>query len=381
MLVPQPVELPGAAIPLVDLAAQYRSIQAEIDDAIHDVIRRGDFILGGAVRAFEEAFAAYCGVPYAVGVGSGTDALYLTLRALGLQPGEEVIVPSTTFAATAEAVVYCGARPVFVDVDLDDLLIDPRAAETAITRRTRGIVAVHLYGTVADMTALGAIAQRHGLWVLEDAAQAHGATWMGQSAGSFGAAGCFSFYPGKNLGAYGDGGAVTTGSAEIAERLRLLRNHGEQAKYQHVVLGYCNRLDNLQAAVLNVKLPRLDGWNEARRAAARRYDELIGDRLPRIGSGRREGAVQHVYAVRVPSGRRDATLRRLKERGIGAGIHYPVPLHRTKAFVDMGFGGMPLPNAELAAGELLSLPLYPEIEPAQQQRVVDELFVALAGPG
>ncbi len=372
-----PAPVAPAPIPLVDLAAQYRAIQGEVDAAIQDVVARGDFTLGAAVRDFEAAFAAYCGVPHAVGVGSGTDALTLALRALGLRPGDEVIVPAMTFAATASSVAHCGARPVFVDVRPDDLLIAPEAVERAITPRTRCLIPVHLYGTVADVDALGELARVHGLWLLEDAAQAHGATWQGRRAGSFGQAACFSFYPGKNLGAYGDAGAVTTDDPALAEQLRLLRNHGECAKYNHVLLGACSRLDNLQAAVLGVKLRLLDAWNTRRCEAAARYDALIGDRLPRVGRARREGAVHHIYAVRVPAGRRAAVLERLKARGIGASIHYPVPLHRAKVFVDLGFGGLRLPVAEQAAAELLSLPLYPEITPDQQQRVVDELFAAL----
>ncbi len=365
------------SIPLVDLKAQYRTIRDEIEPVVLDIMARGDFTLGSAVREFEDAFAAYCQAAHAVGMGSGTDALFLALRALDVQPGDEVIVPSTTFAATASTIAHLGARPVFVDVQEDDLLLDPALAERAITPRTRGIVPVHLYGMVVDMDRVMDVARRHGLWVVEDAAQAHGATWKGRRAGSFGDAACFSFYPGKNLGAFGDGGAVVTSRPELAEKLRLLRNHGEQTKYDHVVLGYCERLDNLQAAVLSVKLRHLDAWNTARQAAAARYDTLIADRLPRVGAGHREGAVHHIYAVLIPDGKRDVVLQRLKERGVGAGIHYPVPLHRTKAFVDAGFGVESLPVAERAGDELLSLPIYAEITPEQQQRVVDELFAAL----
>jgi dTDP-4-amino-4,6-dideoxygalactose transaminase len=230
----------------------------------------------------------------------------------------------------------------------------------------------------ADMDALGEIAQRRGLWLLEDAAQAHGATWRGQRVGTFGAVACFSFYPGKNLGAYGDAGMVVTSDAEIARRLRLLRDHGSHAKYNHSVVGYCSRLDTLQAAVLGVKLAHLDAWNAERLAAAKRYDVLIGDRLERVGFGYREEAVHHIYAVRVSGGQRDRVLGQLQARGIGAGVHYPIPVHRQQAFTDLGYGNMSLPVAEQASVELLSLPLFPEITPAQQDHVVSELFAALA---
>src|SRR5438309_161657 len=249
---------------LVDLGAQYLTIEDEIASALQRVLEKGDFVLGAAVREFEAAFASYCGVPNAIGVGSGTDALFLAMRALDLGPDDEVIVPAMTFVATAEPVLYCGARPVFVDVRPDDLLIDTSKIEAAITPRTRGIVPVHLYGAPADMHALRDIARKHNLWLIEDAAQAHGARIGGRRIGAFGSMACFSFYPGKNLGAYGDGGMVVTADADLAERLRLLRDHGSRAKYQHSLIGYCSRLDTLQAAVLGVKLKHLDTWNTAR---------------------------------------------------------------------------------------------------------------------
>jgi dTDP-4-amino-4,6-dideoxygalactose transaminase len=369
---------PTMAVPLVDLAAQYSTIEEEIDDALRRVIHKGDFVLGEAVREFEAAFANYCGVPHAVGVGSGTDALFLAMKALNLGPGDEVIVPAMTFVATAEPVMYCGARPVFVDVRADDLLMDASRVEAAITPRTRGILPVHLYGMPADMDTLGDIARRHGLWLVEDAAQAHGATLNGRRIGGFGSMACFSFYPGKNLGAYGDGGAVVTTDADLAARLRLLRDHGSRAKYQHAVVGYCSRLDTLQAAVLNVKLSHLDGWNAARRAAAARYDSMLGDRLEHVGLAHRKQSVHHIYAVRVPNGRRDRVRERLVAAGIGAGVHYPIPVHQQEAFAELGCASMSMPVAEKAGRELLSLPLYPEITEVQQRYVVDELFDALA---
>jgi len=365
-------------VPLVDLSAQYATIRDEIDPALQRVLDKGDFILGGAVAEFEAAFANYCSVPFAVGVGSGTDALFLALQTLKLGAQDEVIVPAMTFVATAEPVAYCGARPVFVDVLPDTLSIDPVAVEAAITPRTRGILPVHLYGMAADMDALGAIAQRHGLWVLEDAAQAHGATFHGRPVGTFGVAACFSFYPGKNLGAYGDAGMVVTSNADFASHLRLLRDHGSRSKYEHAVVGYCSRLDTLQAAVLGVKLRHLDDWTASRRAAAKRYDSLIGDRLERIGSGYRDDAVHHIYAVRVPDGRRDRVRDRLQSQGIGVGVHYPAPAHLQPAFADPGSSTVSLPVAERASRELLSLPLYPEITPSQQEYVVTELFTTLA---
>ncbi len=365
-------------VPLVDLSAQYVAIEHEIASAMRWVMDRGDFVLGAAVRDFEAAFASYCGVPYAIGVGSGTDALFLAMRALELRPGDEVIVPAMTFVATAEPVIYCGARPVFVDVRPDDLLMDPDLVEAAITPRTRGIVPVHLYGTLGDMDALRDIARRHDLWLLEDACQAHGATLGNRRAGSFGVVGCFSFYPGKNLGAYGDGGIITTRFGDLAHRLRMLRDHGSRAKYAHAEIGWCSRLDSLQAAILGVKLCHLDEWNAARAAAAARYERLINDRVQRVGSRLREQSVHHIYAVRVPGGRRDRVRERMVAAGIGASIHYPTPVHRQEAFVALGYGDVRMPVAEQAAGELLSLPLYAEITPAQQRYVVDTLFDALA---
>jgi dTDP-4-amino-4,6-dideoxygalactose transaminase len=367
-------------VPLVDLGAQYATIAPEIDGALRRVLNKGDFVLGAAVREFEAAFANYCAVPHAIGVGSGTDALFLAMRALDLGPGDEVIVPAMTFVATAEPVMYCGARPVFVDVRPDDLLMDVAAVEAAITPRTRGIVPVHLYGMPADMDRLGTIARRHDLWLIEDAAQAHGATLHGRRVGAFGTMACFSFYPGKNLGAYGDGGLVATSDAELARRLRLLRDHGSRAKYDHAEIGFCSRLDTLQAAVLGVKLAHLDDWNAARAVAAGRYDSMIGDRVERVGMAHRHQSVHHIYAIRVPDGRRDRVRDHLTAAGVGVGVHYPKPVHQQEAFVDAGFGAVSMPVAEQAGRELLSLPLYPEITEVQQRYVVDELFDALARP-
>jgi dTDP-4-amino-4,6-dideoxygalactose transaminase len=365
-------------VPLVDLHAQYATIAYEIDGALRRVFDKADFVLGQAVREFEAAFATYCEAAYAVGVGSGTDALFLAMRALDLGPGDEVIVPAMTFVATAEPLIYCGARPVFVDVRPDDLLIDVEAVQAAITPRTRGIVPVHLYGMPANMEALRDIAQRRDLWLLEDAAQAHGTMLQGRRVGSFGTLACFSFYPGKNLGAYGDGGMVVTADPELARRLRLLRDHGSRAKYDHSEVGFCSRLDTLQAAVLNVKLAHLDAWNAARGVAAARYDSLIGNHVERVGLAHRGQSVHHIYAIRVPDGRRDRVRDRMAAAGIGVGVHYPTPVHRQEAFVKLGYGEVNLPVAEQAGRELLSLPLFPEITEVQQRYVVDELLDALA---
>src|SRR6266849_5329434 len=318
-------------VPLVDLGAQYATIAHEIDGALRRVLDKSDFVLGAAVREFEAAFASYCGVPHAIGVGSGTDALFLAMRALNLGPGDEVIVPAMTFVATAEPVMYCGARPVFVDVRPHDLLIDAAAVEAAITPRTRGIVPVHLYGMPADMDTLCAIARRHGLWLLEDAAQAHGATLHGRRVGGFGTMACFSFYPGKNLGAYGDGGLVTTTDPGVVERTRRLRNYGERAKYDHVVKGGNSRLDGLQAAFLSVKLRHLPAWNEARLRHADMYSvelEGVGD----LAWQKRSTSSTHVYHLFVvETAERDALRDFLTERGIQTGIHYPIPIHLQQA--------------------------------------------------
>jgi len=373
-----PAQIARGRIPLLDLPAQYRAIQAEVDEAMRRVVERGAFILGPELAEFEAAFAAYSGAAFGVGVGSGTDALFLALRALDVQPGDEVIVPAMTFAATATAVLYCGAKPVFADVLPGDLQIDPAAIEAAITPRTKGVIPVHLYGMMSDMESINSVAERHGIWVLEDAAQSHGASRDGARAGSVGAMGCFSFYPGKNLGAYGDGGMVVTSDAELAKKLRLLRDHGQASKYEHVLVGYCSRLDNLQGAVLGVKLRYLDGWNAARLVAAKYYDEVIGDRVERIGANSREGSVLHQYTVRIPNGRRDAVAQALREQAIEVGVHYPQPVHKLPVFVDMGYGAAVCSVAEQAAAEVLSLPVFPEISRAQQDRVVEALLAAIA---
>ncbi len=355
-------------IPLVDLKAQYAALRPDIDAAIARVIANASFIMGPEVRAFEEAFAAYCQARHAVGLSSGTAAIELTLRALGVGPGDEVITTPFTFIATAEAISAVGARPVFADIQAATYNLDPAAVEAAITPRTRALLPVHLYGQPADTGALAAIAQRHGLFLIEDAAQAHGAEIDGRRVGSLGDAACFSFYPGKNLGCYGDGGAVTTDDEALAGRLRKLRDHGRVSKYVHDELGYGHRLDALQAAVLSAKLPHLDAANAARRRLAARYDELLAASdlvLPVTPVG--VAPVWHLYVVRTP--RRDEVLASLKAQGIEAGIHYPLPLHLQPAYRSLGLGPGSFPVAEAASQQVLSLPLFPELSEAQQERV------------
>ncbi|MEA2602411.1 MAG: hypothetical protein QOF89_3403 [Acidobacteriota bacterium] len=367
-----------APIPLVDLKAQHAEIAAEVEAGFARVIGETAFILGPAVREFEAAFARFCGVPHCLGVGNGTDAIELVIRALGLGPGDEVLVPANTFIATALGVLRAGATPVLVDCDAF-FLMDPAQVEERITPRTRALLPVHLFGQIAEMETLREIAARHGLALLEDAAQSQGARRHGRASGSLGDAAATSFYPGKNLGAYGDGGAVLTASDEIAAAVRKLRNWGSEQKYHHPELGFNSRLDTLQAVVLAAKLRRLDAWNEARRRAAARYDgllaELTGVETPRTLPGNEP--VWHLYVVRVP--RRDEVLAQLNAEGIGAGIHYPTPLHLHGALRHLGYREGDFPAAERAAREVLSVPLDPHITPEQQERVAGALRRALNG--
>jgi len=367
--------VPG--IPLVDLKAQHRQIADEVQRGFARVFEDTSFILGREVAAFEEAFARFSGVKHCVGVGNGTDALELALRAVGVGSGDEVVLPTNSFVASALAVLRAGATPVLVDSDPVFHLLDVEQAATRLGRRTRAILAVHLYGQVAPMAELQALAGAAGVLLLEDAAQAQGAKQRGVTAGGFGLAAGTSFYPGKNLGAYGDGGAVLTNSDEVAHKVRALRNHGSEVKYSHPQVGFNSRLDTLQAVVLNAKLSRLSAWNEARRQAARRYDALLAGVASVTVPATRPGNehIWHLYVVRVP--RRDAVFRRLNDAGIGAGIHYPVPIHLQGAFAHLGHRRGDFPVAEKAADEILSLPLFPEITPEQQERVVAELKTAL----
>ncbi len=358
-------------IPLVDLQAQYRSISSEVATAMQEVLDETGFILGRQVKAFEESFANFSGAKHCIGVANGTDALHLILRAAGIGPGDEVIVPAFTFVATALGVMLAGATPVMVDVRREDALIDPDQIEKAITPRTKAIMAVHLYGRCADMDAIYKVAKAHGLKVYEDAAQAHGATFHGRAAGSIGDAAGFSFYPGKNLGAYGDGGAITTNDSNLYDRLVLLRNWGSRKKYHHEEMGLNSRLDTLQAAILSVKLAKLAGWNSRRRDHASFYSNA----LDRLGSWARpcdmpgRDPVYHLYVIRVPN--RDRVLADLNQRGVGAGIHYPFPLHKLGLFKGVIPSDLSFPEAEGWAMECLSLPIYSELSEEQRTAVID----------
>ncbi len=364
------------AIPLVDLQAQYQQLAPEVEMALRDVLAGMNLILGPELGRFEEEFAVYLDAPSVVGVGSGLDALVLALRACGLQPGDEVLVPALTFVASATAVVLAGGVPRFVDVDPDTLLMDLADARLAITPRTRAIMPVHLYGQMVPMDAVLDLAGQTGLWVVEDAAQAHGATYQGRKAGTWGKAGCFSFYPAKNLGAYGEGGAVATADPEVAARIRVLRNQGSTSKYEHTEIGYNSRMDEMQAAILRIKLRRLDAWNEARRGLATAYDRaLAGQGCKPVATVHGQSA-RHLYVVRVPD--RDRLLGDLREAAIGAGVHYPVPLHLQPNLSKYAHRDRPV--AEKAANEVLSLPLYPELRHDQQERVVGELLRRLPVP-
>ncbi|MFZ4849483.1 MAG: DegT/DnrJ/EryC1/StrS family aminotransferase [Caldilinea sp.] len=359
------------AVPLVDLSAQYAAIGPEIDAAIRSVVERAAFIMGPEVQAFETEFAAFCATRHAVGVASGTAALELTLRACQIGAGDEVITSAHTFIATAEAISATGARPVFADIDPVTYTLDPEAVAAAVTPATRAILPVHIYGQPAHMDRLLAIAARHDLVVVEDAAQAHGARWHGRPVGSLGHAACFSFYPGKNLGAYGDAGAITTDDPQLAAEVALLRNHGRRSKYLHEIKGYGERLDTLQAAVLRAKLPHLPTWTAARQRLAARYSERLAplaERLTLPGVNPAAEAVWHLYVVRTQP--RDALLDSLQQSGIGAGIHYPTPLHLQPAYADLGYRRGDLPVTERVAESCLSLPLYPEMTEAQQDAVV-----------
>jgi dTDP-4-amino-4,6-dideoxygalactose transaminase len=360
-------------IPLVDLAAQQREVDAEVREGLDEVFETTAFIGGKAVGAFELAYAEATDVAHCVGVANGTDALELALRACGVTAGGEVVLPANTFIATAEAVSRIGAVPVLVDVDEEHLLIDPAAVERAIGRRTQAVIPVHLFGQVAPVEELSEMAASVGAVIVEDGAQSQGATRWGRTAGSLGLAAGTSFYPGKNLGAAGDAGAVTTGSAEIADRVRLSINHGSDRKYHHEVVGVNSRLDTVQAVVLLAKLSRLAAWNEARRVAAARYAELLADvpgvRPPRAAEGNLD--VWHLYVVRVLE--RDRVLDDLQRAGIGASIHYPYPVHLTGAYAHLGHRLGDFPVAERAAQEILSLPLFPHITVEQQTIVVRAL--------
>ena len=352
----------------LDLTAQYRSIKPEIDAAISRVLESGQFALGPEVASFEQEFAAYCGTSECIALNSGTSALHLALLAAGIGPGDEVITVPFTFVASVAAVIYAGARPVLVDIDPRSFTIDPSAIETAITPRTKAILPVHLYGQPADMDPIMEIARRHNLVVIEDAAQAHGARYKGRPAGSIGDMACFSFYPGKNLGAYGEGGAVTTSNPDSAHKIRILRDWGQDRKYHHVLRGYNYRMEAFQGAILRVKLRHLDRWTERRRAIVSKYNELLADSdVQRPAEMPWARHVYHVYTIR--SSERDVLQQALHEAGIQTGIHYPVPVHLQPAYSDLGYGPGDLPHSEKAATQVLSLPLYPEMTDEQVEAV------------
>ena len=358
-------------IPLLDLKTQYASIQTEIDAAVADVLRSGGFILGPEVAGLEREIAAYCGCNHGIGVASGTDALRLVMVALGIGPGDEVITSPLSFVASASMISHCGARPVFVDIDAKSYNLDPESIEPAITPRTKAILPVHLFGQPADMDPILELAGRRGLAVIEDCAQAIGARYRGRRVGCLGRAGCLSFYPTKNLGAYGDAGMVLTQDPALAEQIDVLRRHGERRKYYTDLLGYNSRLDAIQAAILRVKLRHLDHWNRARQAIAARYDLLLAD-LPLVRPHRaaEREHLFHQYTVR--TAQRDALAEHLGRRGIATGIYYPVPLHRQAPYAELN-ARLSLPQAEAASREVLSLPIYPELTPSQ----IDEIGAAV----
>ena len=359
-------------VPLVDLKAQYKSIKDQVMPELEKVLEGMSLFLGPNVQEFQKNFGAYLGVNHVMGVGSGTEALELALRAAGVGPGDEVITVSYTFFATVEAICSVGARPVFVDIDPGTFLMSVNRIEEAITSRTRAIIPVHLYGQMADMDAITGIAGKHGLTVIEDSAQAHGAEQRGKKAGAIGDMGCFSFYCSKNLGAYGEGGAVVTGSDELARRLELLRNHGQATKYEHVLIGFNSRIDELQAAILRIKLPLLDRWNAMRREWANRYTELLAGTAvtcPQLAEGNTH--VFHLYVVQVPE--RDRLFQQLRDAGVGCGVHYKIPCHLQPPMIELGYGEGDFPVTEAACEGILSLPIYPELSEDQVRYVADRM--------
>jgi dTDP-4-amino-4,6-dideoxygalactose transaminase len=357
-----------SVIPFLDLKAQYREIKPEVEAAVGRVLDSAQYVLGPEVVTFERRFAEYCQSEHCLAVNSGTSALHLALVAAGIGPGDEVITVSMTFVATTAAILYAGAKPVFVDVDPQRWTMDPAQIEDAITPRTKAILPVHLHGRMADMDPIMEIARRHGLLVIEDAAQAHGAEYKGRRAGSIGDFGCFSFYPGKNLGAYGEGGALVCNRADLAHRVAMLRDWGQEAKYKHVMPGFNYRMDGIQGAILNVKMNYIEAWTEARRSIAAIYDRLLGDSHGQRPAACLDGRhVYHVYAIAVD--RRDDIQARLQAAGIGTGIHYPVPVHKQQAYAGMTSQPVPLPVTEGLAQRLLSLPIYAELHPDQAAEV------------
>lgn len=359
-------------VPFVDLKAQYRTIAEEVNEGIGRVLENTDFILGRDVELFEQEFADYCGARFGVGMDNGTSALELALRACGIGEGDEVITVANTFIATASAIAFTGARPVLVDIDPHTYNIEVGAVEQAITDRTKAIMPVHLYGQPVDMDPIMELAMARGLIVIEDACQAHGALYKGRRVGSIGDAACFSFYPAKNLGGYGDGGILVTNDEDIANRVKMLRNYGQKEKYHHLFIAYNRRLDTLQAAVLRVKLRRLDEWNQARRKNAQLYDELLAStEVIRPEEASYAKHVYHLYVVRVQD--RGGLQQYLQSKGISTGIHYPIPIHLQEAYRYLGCQRGDFPITEGCAEEILSLPMYPELTEEQIQYVVEAI--------
>ncbi|MDV2995721.1 MAG: dTDP-3-amino-3,4,6-trideoxy-alpha-D-glucose transaminase [Chroococcidiopsis sp. SAG 2025] len=360
-------------IPFVDLKAQYLSIKNEIDTAVLKALESTQFVLGSEVVALEEEFAHYCSADYGIAVNTGTSALHLALLAAGIGTGDEVITVPFTFVATTAAICYTGAKPVFVDIDPVSYTMDVTQIEAAITPRTKAILPVHLYGQPADMEPILEIARRHGLVVIEDAAQAHRAEYKGQRVGSLGDIGCFSFYPGKNLGACGEGGMVVTNNPEYERQMRMLRDWGQERKYHHVFKGYNYRMDGIQGAILRVKLRHLDAWTEARRAHAARYDKPLANAGVKTPTAMPYSHhVYHVYAVR--SQQRDTLQQKLQEKGIQTGIHYPIPVHLQPAYADLGYQAGAFPHSEAASKEVLSLPMYAELTADSQTQIVNAVI-------
>ena len=366
-------------VPFVDLSRQHAEIRSELDAAVEAVVSGSQFILGPAVERFEASFARYLGVPNCIGVNNGTSALHLALLACGIGPEDEVITTPLSWISTTWAISYAGAKPVFVDVDPHTLALDPACVEAAITPNTKAILPVHLYGQSADLPALSDLAERHGLWLIEDAAQAHGASCHDRRIGAWGDLACFSFYPGKNLGAWGEGGAVVTGDPRMAERMRCLRDHAQRTRHEHVAVGYNYRLEGLQGAVLDTKLPKLDAWNQQRREAAMRYLELLGPRsdllLPSAGDPLSH--VWHLFVVQVASAARDAVRRQLDVAGVASAIHYPTLIPFQPVYQPLGYQPGDFPVAEAVADRCLSLPMFPGITSAEVDFVAAALQTAL----
>jgi dTDP-4-amino-4,6-dideoxygalactose transaminase len=366
-------------VPFLDLWSQHLPLMGEFNEAIREVIESSAFAGGSFVTAFEQDFAAYCNVPHAIGVGSGTEALWLSLLACGVGSGDEVITVPSTFMATAEAITHCGARPVFVDVDEQTYTMNPDALKSALTAKTKAIIPVHLFGQPADMDPILEFGRKHGLYVIEDACQAHGATYKGKRVGTFGDTACFSFYPGKNLGAFGEAGAIVTNSSELDEKIKVLRDHGQVRKYFHSAIGWNCRMDGIQGAILRIKLRQLEAANQRRRNHAAHYDAGLKDFDEVIKPTQAAYAqhVYHIYAIRVNN--RDETIRSLADQGIASGIHYPVPVHLQEAYQSLGYTRGAFPIAERCAAEFVSLPMYPELTHSQIELVIEGLKEAVAG--